>query len=106
MAVPSVDKLTYAQLLDLQVRVAKKVAQRRIEEKDKLKNQLAHLASMSGFTLEELLGQNSSTRKGSKIAVKFRHPNDPSLTWTGRGRQPLWLVGELKKGKKLDNFAI
>jgi DNA-binding protein H-NS len=27
-------------------------------------------------------------------------------TWSGRGLRPRWLVAELKKGKKLQDFAI
>ena len=39
-------------------------------------------------------------------AAKFRNPKDASQTWTGRGRKPNWLVEALKKGAKMDTFAI
>ena len=34
------------------------------------------------------------------------NPDDPAQTWTGRGRKPNWLVARLKKGAKVENFAI
>jgi len=45
-------------------------------------------------------------RKGSKVAPKYRNPLNPTETWTGRGKQPRWLVAALRTGKKLTDFAI
>ena len=30
--------------------------------------------------------------------VKFRHPDDPDLTWSGRGRQPAWFKEAVEAG--------
>lgn len=48
----------------------------------------------SGFTLEQLLGK----RAGTKVAAKWVHKSDPSLTWSGRGRTPKWIK---KDGKRV-----
>lgn len=40
------------------------------------------------------------------VAPKYRNPENSDETWSGRGRQPRWLVAALKKGKKLRDFAI
>lgn len=64
---------------------------------------LSDLATKSGFSVEELYGKG---RKGKTSEVKFRHLKDPSLTWTGRGRKPGWLNEAVKKGAKLESFAI
>ena len=106
MAVPSVDKLSYKQLLDLQTRISKAIDARKQEEKLELKRRMTELAAASGFEIGEVLGKQRGVRKGSTVAPKYRHPKDPSLTWTGRGRQPNWLTAELKKGRKLDSFLI
>jgi DNA-binding protein H-NS len=60
-----------------------------------------------GFTLEELIGGNSpgSSRK-PKSPAKYRNPEDPTKTWTGRGRQPAWIKEGLAAGKSLDDFSI
>jgi len=42
--------------------------------------------------------------EGKKVAPKYRGPK--GATWAGRGLKPKWLVAEIKKGKKLESFAI
>jgi DNA-binding protein H-NS len=45
-------------------------------------------------------------RAGVKVAPKYRNPADPKVTWTGRGRQPLWFADLMKKGKKAEELLI
>lgn len=51
-------------------------------------------------------GRKSSSLAGRKVKPKYRNPSNKSETWTGRGRQPLWVVAALKSGKKLNDFVI
>src|SRR5690348_4999753 len=61
----------------------------------------------SGLTLDDVYhrrgsgkaktGKSGSTLKGSKVAPKYRNPENPAQAWTGRGRQPAWVVAALKK---------
>ena len=44
--------------------------------------------------------------KGSKLEPKYWNPKDKSETWAGRGLKPKWLVGMIKQGKKLEDFAL
>jgi DNA-binding protein H-NS len=35
----------------------------------------------------------SAPPKKSNVRAKYQHPNDPTLTWTGRGRSaPSWVL--------------
>ena len=106
MALPRIDKLSYKQLLDLKNRMDVAMKARRAEEKVAIKQQISELASESGFSVDELMGGKRGNRKGIKVAIKYSHPEDKTLTWTGRGRQPRWLVAELKNGKKLESFTV
>lgn len=36
--------------------------------------------------------------------MKYRNPEDPKQTWTGRGKRPKWLNDALAAGKNLDDF--
>lgn len=45
-------------------------------------------------------------RKYPPVLPKYQNPGDPSETWAGRGKQPRWLVSQLKAGKKIDDFLI
>jgi hypothetical protein len=38
--------------------------------------------------------------------VKYRHPQNPDLVWSGRGRQPKWIEHWLSEGGSLDALAV
>ena len=73
-----------------------------------------------GYTIAELCGgaakksvgrpaKAASPRKGrklGKVPPKYRNPGNPRETWTGRGKQPLWMAALVKKGKKPEDFLI
>jgi DNA-binding protein H-NS len=40
------------------------------------------------------------------VLPKFQNPADPNETWAGRGKQPRWLVAQLKAGRKTSDFLI
>jgi DNA-binding protein H-NS len=41
-----------------------------------------------------------------KVRPKYRNPERPSETWSGRGKRPRWMSAQLKSGKKVDEFLI
>jgi DNA-binding protein H-NS len=45
-------------------------------------------------------------RKYPKVLPKYYNPSAPMDTWSGRGKQPRWLVAALRSGSKLDDFLI
>jgi DNA-binding protein H-NS len=45
-------------------------------------------------------------RKYPPVPAKFQNPSNPSETWAGRGKQPRWLVSQIKAGKKINDFLI
>jgi DNA-binding protein H-NS len=106
MPLPKIDKLSYAELLELQARVEDTIAARRAEEQAKLREKVAEMAAEAGLSLDEVISKNGKDRKRGKVAIKYRNPKDPSQTWTGRGRKPLWLAAELAAGKSLEKFAV
>ena len=98
------EKMSYAELLKLQERIEAAIAQKRVEDAASTKEQLRAMAEKAGFSLNDLFGKRGA-RKGSG-EIKYRNPKDTSQTWTGRGRKPNWLVDAVKKGAKIDTFAI
>ena len=108
MALPNIDRLNLDQLLELEQEVDALLEQRRADALNELRQKCEELAAESGFELDEIIGvrRGPSTKKTSKVAPKYRHPKDNSLTWAGRGRQPKWLVAELEKGENLESFLI
>ena len=62
--------------------------------------------------LEERLDQldnqaNASQRRPyPPVKPKFRNPGNPAETWSGRGRQPRWVVEQLTLGKRMEELKI
>ncbi len=81
---------------------------------------LVAAAAAEGYSLAELFGaaarksagrpaKKAPARKGrklGKVAPKYRNPANPKETWSGRGKQPLWMAAQVKKGKKPEDFLI
>jgi len=44
-------------------------------------------------------------RKYPRVFPKYRNPQT-SETWSGRGKQPRWLVAAIKTGRKIEDFKI
>lgn len=44
-------------------------------------------------------------RKYPRVLPKYRNPHT-SETWSGRGKQPRWLVAAVKSGRKIEEFRI
>lgn len=93
-----------------------------------VRNQLIAAAKRDGYTIEELFGQISSAKTtgakrgpapgkkrvtkakrstaGKKVPAKYRNPSNAQETWTGRGKQPLWVANLVKRGQKLESLLI
>jgi DNA-binding protein H-NS len=61
------------------------------------------------------IGEEGRRRRGrmsgrddrrSEIAPKYRNPENPSETWSGRGREPKWLQHQIAAGKSKEDFLI
>lgn len=60
-----------------------------------------------GYNLNDLVDGGSS--KGGKRPAnppKYRHPENPEKTWTGRGRQPAWVKQHVEDGGDLEDLLI
>ena len=45
-------------------------------------------------------------RKYPRVLPKYQNPSTPTETWSGRGKQPRWLVSALKAGSSIEDFRI
>jgi len=105
MRAPNLDKLSLKELLDHEAKVKKAIAHARERDKTEAKQKVDAVLKGMGFSFGELYGGRGSG-KGGKVAPKYRNPDNPAETWTGRGRQPRWLAEKTKKGAKIMDFAI
>ena len=56
--------------------------------------------------LKQLHVRESTRRPYPPVPPKYRNPDRPTETWAGRGKQPRWVVAQLKGGRRLDDFRI
>ena len=45
-------------------------------------------------------------RKLPAVPIKYRHPQNHDLAWTGRGRQPKWMEAYLHDGGSLEQLLV
>lgn len=89
-----------------------------------VRKKLVALAKADGYTIAELFGDDAgagaevappakrAARKSGKgralgkVAPKYRNPDHPKETWSGRGMQPRWLAEQVRRGKSAADFLI
>jgi DNA-binding protein H-NS len=100
--------------------------QRKLQEIKKKYADMLKIAVESGFnSIEDFLTYieennikvSTRSQKGKKksepkqrkvpfVPYVYRSKTNPTDTWTGRGKQPRWLVSLLESGESLDNLRI
>lgn len=84
---------TSPDLRQLMERVKTELAARHQQDLTTAKAQIHAIAESVGLSAVELMGKETAAGKtGAKVAAKYRHPDDADKTWSGRGRQPIWVV--------------
>lgn len=106
---PDISKLSVEELKRLQVEAEALIVSKKDQAIEDAYDQIVAIADGLGFSIEELLELGEQKRKKTTrkaIEPRYRNKNNPEETWTGRGKQPRWLVAELEKGAKLEDFLI
>jgi DNA-binding protein H-NS len=76
-------------------------------EKIELERRLAQLNRTDVFgAVAAAEKTDRQRRKYPKVLPKYRNPAAPTETWSGRGKQPRWLVAALQSGHNLEEFRI
>jgi DNA-binding protein H-NS len=100
--------LSVAQLRDLQQQIPAEIKRREAQEKVNILNEVRAFAKARGYAIEDLLGKEAKVKaaSGNKVKVKYRHPQNPELEWTGRGRKPKWVEAWVVGGSTLDALLV
>ncbi len=102
------DDMSQEELLALKKRVEK--ALETLEARRKLQAMRAaeEAARQFGFNLSDFSDLPGKPAKGtrSKGVPKFADPEDPSRTWTGKGRPPKWFEDAKARGLSEDDMRI
>lgn len=106
---PDISNLSVEQLKRLQAEAEALIATKKDQAIEDAYNQILAIVDNLGLSIEQILEVGESKRKKSPrktVAPRYRSKTNPTDTWTGRGKKPRWLVAELEKGAKLEDFLI
>lgn len=102
--------LSLTDLRALQEQIKQEIKKREHDDVIKAREQIMAIAQSVGIPLKELMGAHGRAAKAgavvAKVAVRYRHPANASLQWTGRGRQPKWVQDWLVSGQPLDALKV
>lgn len=97
------DSMSKEELVALRKNVDKALASFEKRQREAALAAAQKAAQEHGFSLDEILGKKAA---GKTSVPKYRNPEDPSQTWTGRGRQPTWYKTAIESGKSPEELEI
>jgi DNA-binding protein H-NS len=98
-------------LWSLHEEISRILSARITSEKHELEKRLAVLnrgrGAIEGADEARSFGASGKARRRyPKVFPKYRNPQIPAETWSGRGKRPRWLVAAMKSGRKIEDFKI
>jgi DNA-binding protein H-NS len=105
MADFNLEAMSLKELRQLHKDLAKAISTYDDRHKGEARAKLEAIAKDMGYSLADLIGDKAKTTRAPAVA-KYRHPENATLTWSGRGRKPHWFVDALVDGAKPEDLAI
>ena len=105
MTYEDLTKLSLEDLRKLRKDVEKAIQTFQDRKKDEARKKLEEVAREFGYSFNEL-AESATPRKRKPADPKYANPDDPSQTWTGRGRKPRWMVDALERGVSRESMLI
>lgn len=98
----------FAELKGLLHDIDQEFRTRQKQELQKAREDILAIAQSAGLSIESLLATGPLKQKtqGKKVLPQFQNPADRSITWTGRGRPPRWVVEAEQKGVSRESFRV
>jgi DNA-binding protein H-NS len=98
----NLSKMTRKQLEKMQKDVERALKTLDDKERFEAKKAAAKVAAKFGYSLDDLVTEGQKRRKSAtprtKGPAKYANPQDPTQTWTGKGRQPQWFRAAVDSG--------
>ena len=99
-------KYSSEELRQLRSDIDAELKSRRREDAKMAQKELKSVAEKYGFSLNELVSGAPAKQGRRSGTVRFRHPEDPSKVWSGRGRKPVWIKEWEGNGRSLEKLRV
>jgi DNA-binding protein H-NS len=113
--------LSLTELRRLQTKVETEIRRRSDSARRDLLKKMQKMAADEGLSLKDILAgaptpeeKRSAGRRKPKAAVKrnaplpikYRHPENPAVGWSGRGRKPRWVIDWIGQNKPIQDLEV
>lgn len=98
------DTMSLKELRDLRTKLDRAINSYEDRKRREAMHAIEEAAREHGFNLAELTG--TKIKRVGSVAPKYVNPEDPTMTWTGRGRKPRWVHDSLENGKQMEDLLI
>ena len=105
MAEFNIETMSLKELKSLQKDLAKAISNFEDRKKSDARSKIEIIAKEMGYSLADLISTEVKPSR-APAAAKYRHPENAVVTWSGRGRKPLWFVAALDAGKSPEDMAV
>ncbi len=95
-----------SQLQQIKKDIDKELKRRRKQDVKEAQKELKNIADRFGLTVQDLVAGVAPKATKATGNVRFRHPNDPSKGWSGRGRKPAWVKDWEEAGRSLEDLRV
>lgn len=105
----NLDAMSTDEMWQFHAEIGQLLSVRLTSEKRELEKRLAQLHENELPQMEVAASRQNpprERRKYPRVLPKYQNPNEPSETWSGRGKQPRWLTAALKTGHTIEDFII
>lgn len=99
-------KLSEQQLEEMIRNAERTLTEKREAVRKDVIEQIQKLAHSIGAVAHLEEKQTRSARKGIKVPIKYRHPTNQKLAWTGRGVTPRWLQELIDQGHDRSEYEV
>ncbi|PVA11147.1 transcriptional regulator [Pelagivirga sediminicola] len=116
MAKFDLKSMSMQELKSLQKKVEREMAGRDKRQRKDALSAVREKAKQLGYSLDELVGEGGRAKPAGSAdkpkttrapaPAKYRSKDDPTLTWSGRGRPPRWIKEAQEKGVDLETLKI
>lgn len=101
----NLEAMSLKELRQMPKDLAKAISTYENRHKAEARAKLDAIAKEMGYSLADLIGAEVKASRAPAEA-KYRHPENASVTWSGRGRKPQWFADHVNAGKDPGLLAL